>query len=164
MGDLVPAARLAAREIEVRLQIGAPSWVRPRKAWIYVNGHQVAQRAINALPDRPTNQTLKFTIERPPHDSHTVAFVLGDSIKLPGWTTFGKATQAITNPVYLDVDGDDVYTSPRDTAKKLVAKHIGKAAESSPAQKLAMLEMEAVTSDPAILSHVKDLLNPGNNE
>lgn len=144
MGDLVPASHLAssddqAASVDVQLRVAAPSWVRPRKAMIYVNGRRVAEHSISTRSDLPTNQTLDFTIELPPHDAHIVAFVLGDDIKLPGWTTYGKSTQAITNPIYLDIDADGKYSAPRETAKKL-------------------LDKEAAQVGPSVRLHIQDLL------
>lgn len=167
MGDLVPAAKLAAPggdksgTFDVRLRVASPSWVRPRTAMIFVNGRRVAERTIDAVLDRPTDQTLDFALDRPPHDAHVVAFVLGDGIKLPGWTTYGKATQAITNPVYLDVDGDEKYSSPRETAQGLIASHGEKGLELTQTQRTALLETPAVKADAAVQLHVEDLLKRG---
>ena len=124
---------------------------------IYVNGHRVAKRAIDARPDEPTDQIIDLTIKLPTHDAHVVAFVLGDSISLPGWTTYGNVTQGITNPIYLDVDGDQKFSSPRQTAHRLIANHGGKRLQT-PEEQSALLDTESVRADPAVLVHVKDLL------
>ena len=163
-GDLVPASvatdktRNQGPTFTASLRVAAPSWVRPREAMIYVNGKQVAKKSINALPNQLTDQTLTFTIDRPTHDAHVVAFVLGDDITLPGWTTYGKSTQAITNPIFLDIDGDLKYSAPRNTAKKLIAKHQGQSDKLTPDQQKTLLDSPAVKSDSAVLLHVKDLL------
>jgi len=164
MGDLViisdsnTSSRLDGKDINVQLRIATPSWVHPREAMIYLNGQRVAQQAIEAKPDKPTDQTLEFSIDLPVHDAHVVAFVLGDDITLPGWTTYGKATQAITNPIYLDVDHDGKYTSPRETAQNLIASYDGESTKLSPSQQAELLETETVKADPIVLLHVKDLL------
>lgn len=144
MGDLVPSSHLAstkdqAAKVDVQLRVAAPAWIRPRTAMIYVNGRRVAEQSIGSQTDQPTNLTLDFTLELPPHDAYVVAFVLGDDIKLPGWTTYGKSTQAITNPIYLDLDDDGKYSAPRGTAKKL-------------------LDKEDVQAGPSVLLHIQDLL------
>ena len=90
-----------------------------------------------------------------------VAFVLGDEITLPGWTTFGKATQAITNPIFLDRDGDGKYSAPRVTAKRLIAAYRKQHEKLTPSLQKKLLESEAVKSDSAILLHVKDQLKQG---
>ncbi|WP_298868461.1 CehA/McbA family metallohydrolase [uncultured Gimesia sp.] len=159
MGDLVPAAAVTdGTMIKVRLRVAAPSWIRPRDAMIYVNGKRVAQKTIKSKIDQPTDQRLEFKIEVPAHDAHVVAFVLGDGITLPGWTTYGKATQAITNPIYLDVDGDKKYRSPRETARRLIAKYREPGVKLTSNQQKKLLDTEAVKADSAVLLHVKDLL------
>lgn len=164
MGDLVPAEGLTDKsknqrsKLTATLRVAAPSWVRPREAMIYVNGRQVAQKTIDSTLNQPTDQTLEFEIERPAHDAYVVAFVLGDGITLPGWTTYGKATQAITNPIFLDVDGDTKYSAPRVTAKRLIADYRKQHEQLTPALQKTLLESAAVTADPAVLLHVKALL------
>lgn len=164
MGDLVPAEVLIdnsqkqTSKMTATLRIAAPSWVRPREAMLYVNGKQVAQKTINSVLNQPTDETLEFSLKLPSHDAYVVAFVLGDGITLPGWTTYGKATQAITNPIFLDVDGDKQYTAPRATAKSLIANYEKQYGQLTPDLQEKLLNSAAVTSDSAILLHVKDLL------
>ncbi|QDT26400.1 hypothetical protein Enr10x_17010 [Gimesia panareensis] len=164
MGDLVPAEALPDNsksqdaKLTALLRVASPSWVRPREAMIYVNGKQVAHQSIKTVPNQPTNETLEFSIDRPPHDAYVVAFVVGDGITLPGWTTYGKASQAITNPIFLDVDGDAKYSSPRATATKLIANFRDQHGKLTPVLQKMLLESAAVKADPAILLHVTDLL------
>lgn len=159
MGDLVPTKILKqGSRLTATLRVATPSWVRPREAMIYMNGKQVAHQTIKSTPDQPTDQTLTFTIETPPHDAYIVGFVLGDGITLPGWTTYGKASQAITNPIFLDVDGDDKYSAPRATAKKLIANYKTQNGTFTPDAEEELLKSATVKADPAVLLHVKDLL------
>tara|TARA_R110002111_G_C6008015_1_gene374367 strand:+ start:2271 stop:4280 length:2010 start_codon:yes stop_codon:yes gene_type:complete len=164
MGDLVPAEALTNSSqnqiptLTAILRVAAPAWVHPREAMIYVNGKQVAQKTIDSTLNKPTDQTLEFSLELPPHDAYVVAFVLGDGITLPGWTTYDKATQAITNPIFLDVDGDKKYSTPRATAKQLIANYEKRGEKLTPALQKVLLESEAVKADAAVLLHVKDLL------
>ncbi|QDU11476.1 CehA/McbA family metallohydrolase [Gimesia aquarii] len=162
MGDLVPATTVTEhrdnQKFTASLRVAAPSWVRPREAMIYVNGKQVAHKNIDSKMNQPTNQTLTFLLDLPAHDAHIIAFVLGDGITLPGWTTYGKATQAITNPIYLDVNGDKKYSAPRDTAKRLITKFASQDTKLTPAQQKTLLDSETVKADSTVLLHVKDLL------
>ena len=170
MGDLVPAESLLdnsqkqTSKMTATLRVAAPSWVRPREAMLYVNGKQVAQKTIHSVLNQPTDQTLEFSLTLPPHDAYVVAFVLGDGITLPGWTNYGKATQAITNPIFLDVDGDTKYSAPRVTAKKLIANY-GKESEMlTPALQQSLLDSVATKADSAVLLHVKDLLKQSTDQ
>ncbi len=157
MGDIVPASKIAAANknkagaIEVQLQVSAPSWVHPQRAMIYVNGRRVAEQAIGAIEDQPTDKVLSITIDLPPYDANVVAFVLGDEIKLPGWAAVGKATQAITNPIFLDVDSDGEYSSPRETAQRLIGK-------LSDAQLTILMNSKKLKAEPAVKLHLKELL------
>ena len=164
MGDLVPLKaikdnRKREAKIIAALRVASPSWVRPREAMIYVNGKQVAHQTIKTRSNQPTDQTLTFALEQPPHDAYIVAFVLGDGITLPGWTTYGKASQAITNPIFLDVDGDGKYSAPRKTAQRLIAEYQKENGSFTPAHRKTLLDSAAVKADAAVLLHVEDLLN-----
>lgn len=164
MGDLVSTATVVkgsknqGKALTASLRVAAPSWVRPREAMIYVNGRRVAEKTIESHPGQPTDQTLEFSFDQPTHDAYVVAFVLGDGITLPGWTPYGKATQAITNPIYLDVDGDKKYSAPRDTARRLIANYGDKGAKLSQVEQKKLLDTNSVKADSAVLLHVIDLL------
>lgn len=170
MGDLVPVTAVTegsknqSKKFIASLRVAAPSWVRPREAMIYVNGKQVAHKPIDSKVNQPTDQTLNFSIDVPTHDAYIVAFVLGDGITLPGWTTYGKATQAITNPIYLDVDGDKKYSAPRETAKRLIANFASQGTKLTPTQQKKLLDLETVKADSAVLLHVKDLLKQASDQ
>ncbi|MCA9006319.1 MAG: CehA/McbA family metallohydrolase [Planctomycetaceae bacterium] len=170
MGDLVSAEALRNdsqnqhSKLKATLRVAAPSWVRPREVILYLNGKQVAQKNIDSEPNQPTDQTLEFSLELPPHDAYLVAFVLGDGITLPGWTTYGKASQAITNPIFLDLDGDSKYSAPRTTAKTLIANYQKQHEKLTPALQAELLDSTAVKADSAILLHVKDLLKPSTDQ
>ena len=57
----------------------------------------------------------------PKHDAYLVCAVFGDGITEPFWTTLARFTAAVTNPLYLDGDGDGKYQSPRETARQILA-------------------------------------------
>lgn len=114
MGDLIPAR---TGNVHLRLRVAAPSWVTPRRALIFVNGRQVAEKPVRAgSPRRPTNEFIDFLLNVPQHDAHLVCVVLGDGVPHPSWPTSDKYTLAATNPVFLDADGDGKYSSPREQA------------------------------------------------
>ena len=164
MGDLVPVADQedgALKSIKAVLHVAAPSWIRPREAIVYLNGTKVGQQTVNAVPGKPTDQNLEFSIVVPPHDAHLVAFVLGDKIELPGWTYYDRVTRAVTNPIYLDVDGNNQYSSPRDTAAHLIAEHELADRNLSDDQQQALFAAGKINADQAVQLHLKDLLTAG---
>lgn len=100
--------------VYVRLRVAAPSWVTPRRAMLFLNGQMVEERAV--LARHPTDQVIHFTLKKPVHDGYIVCVVLGDGALHPSWKTKENFTMAVTNPVFLDADGDGKYANPRAQA------------------------------------------------
>ena len=82
----------------------------------------VAEKSISARTGRPTEVSLEFKIKSPRNEAHLVCVALGDSASHPSWRTASEFTLAATNPVFLDVDSDRQYSSPRATARTLLAR------------------------------------------
>ena len=109
--------------VDVQLRVAAPSWVQPRRALVFLNGKQVAEKEIpEHAADSPTDLKLDFSVAVPKYDAHVVCVVLGDGVSHPSWHTAEKFTLAATNPIFLDNDGDGKYSSPGETARAVLAK------------------------------------------
>jgi hypothetical protein len=108
--------------VNVRLRVQAPSWIAPRRALVFLNGQQVAEKVVPARSNRPTDETLRFNLPKPKQDAHFVCVVIGDGASHPSWRTGENFTLAATNPVFLDADGDGKYSSPRDSARFLLSR------------------------------------------
>ena len=108
--------------VSVRLRVAAPSWVTPRRALLFFNGQQIAEKPVLTAPGRPTDVLVDFAVRKPAHDGYLVCVVLGDGVPHPSWKTGENFTLAATNPVFLDTDGDGQYSSPRDLARAALAK------------------------------------------
>ena len=130
MGHLVPAKNRSAR---VALRVAAASWVRPKNARLFLNGTEVAQQDVPVQEGRPTDTTMQFVLELPPHDATLVCVVIGKGVDDAFWKTMRPYTLAATNPVRFDVNGDGRYQSPRDLAKSIIKKHGTKADKLLPA-------------------------------
>lgn len=117
-------------QVTVQLRVAAADWVKPRRAIILLNGLPVAEKKLQPLADQPFEERLEFTIKLPAHDTHLVCGVFGDAITGPYWPTTGKFTAAVVNPLYLDNDGDGKFSSPRETARAILAS-IGSDLESA---------------------------------
>ncbi len=104
-------------QVDVNLNIAAPSWIRPRKAWAFLNGEIAGYAEVSTPDEGPTFLRTGFRLQPGRGDAHLVCVVVGDGVKLPGWTTLNGYTLAVTNPIYFDTDGDGRYTSPRDQAR-----------------------------------------------
>jgi hypothetical protein len=122
-GDLVPRAARHAVELVVR----APSWVRPRRAEVWVNGALRAQADLSGAPAGPFARTLALAVEARAHDAWLVCVVHGDGVRHPAWPLLNDYTLAATNPVFLDDDGDGRYSAPRESARELLEERGGDA-------------------------------------
>jgi hypothetical protein len=110
LGDLVPAPGGHARaEIEVQ----AAPWVSVSSVTLYVNGVETKRWTV-----KPSTDTVRFhdaldvTV---PRDGWVVARVDGDKPLAPvvgDWQHFDVRPLALTNPVFLDVDGNGRYDAP----------------------------------------------------
>lgn len=118
-GDLVAVER---RRLSLGLRVAAPEWIRPRTAFVYLNGQEVARREIAGQEGQPVDVDLSFTITTPKHDGHLVCVVVGAPPVAPVWHPVKGYALAATNPIYLDVDGDGKYRSPRATAERELAR------------------------------------------
>jgi hypothetical protein len=115
-GDLAPRTERHRIELVVR----APSWVRPRRAELWVNGTLREQVDLSAAPAGPFDRTLALEVAPRAHDAWLVCVVHGDGVRHPAWPLLNDYTLAATNPVYLDDDGDGRYSAPRETARALL--------------------------------------------
>lgn len=120
MGDTITPE---ADRVAVDLRVAAPSWVRPHTACVYQNGVLVAQQEVPHVAATPTDVRLRFDLAVPPADAHLVCAVIGDPVRDPAWPIPGEYTLGVTNPVWLDGDGDGECTSAFATASKLFAAH-----------------------------------------
>ncbi|MBA4148011.1 MAG: CehA/McbA family metallohydrolase [Verrucomicrobia bacterium] len=121
MGQIVP---VKGGNVTVRLRMASPSWVRPERAVVYLNGVAVAERELTPKAGQPFNEYATFSIPAPRHDAYLVCVVSGPGVSEPSWKTKAPYTFAATNPVFLDADRDGQYRSPRDTAKFLLTQTV----------------------------------------
>jgi hypothetical protein len=105
---------------QVSLRVAASDWVKPRRALVFLNGLPVVEKRLEPKAGEPFDQSLEFSIALPRHDAYLVCAVFGDGITEPFWRTLARFTAAVTNPLYLDNDGDGRYQSPRETARQIL--------------------------------------------
>lgn len=130
--------------VQVTLRVAAPSWVTPRAAIVFLNGREVARKPVlTRAPKHPTDARIEFRLPRPKNDAHLVCAVVGDGVNHPAWRTKENFTLAVTNPVFLDADGDGQYHSPH--AQALAAlQRAGDAPEAQWAAALAAEDAVAI--------------------
>ena len=121
MGDVVPVGD--GDECRVIVNVQAPDWVRPERATLFVNGEALAE--FELAPDfgsgNPGARSYDVSLDGfPRQDAWAVWVVVGEGIDGPYWPLHNDYTLGATNPIFLDLDGDGVYRSPRQTAVDLV--------------------------------------------
>jgi hypothetical protein len=121
MGDTID---VAGEEIVARVAVRHPSWCSPERIDLVVDGAVVASEPLGASRDgdAPCALERRVTARLPAHDCWLVAVVRGAKVTAPFWAMSQPAAVAITNPIYLDRDGQPGWSSPRATAERLVAR------------------------------------------
>ncbi len=107
--------------LQVSLRVASASWLRPEKVTLYLNGLPVEVRE---LPpgEGPLDTVLDFDLMLPPHDAFLVAAVRGPSPGGVWWFNRLDWSGAITNPAWIDREGDGTWTSARDLARDLLQR------------------------------------------
>jgi hypothetical protein len=156
--------------IDVNFHVACPDWIKARKAVVYLNGVQVGEQELTMEPRTPLSTNLTFKISAPKHDGYLVCVAYGDGVKDPAWKTMADFTLAVTNPIFIDADGDGKYSSPRDTAlaflKKIeplsldsIAKGIEKLDTAIAIQILSAVKLRIASADvPAIDAMIEKLV------
>jgi hypothetical protein len=107
IGDLVPARGGKAR---VDITVQAAPWVSVSRVTLYLNGNEV-KRWMLAPADAVVRFRESYEVTTP-RDGYVVVRVDGDKSLAPvvgDRKTFTAYPFALTNPVFLDVDGDGKY-------------------------------------------------------
>jgi hypothetical protein len=153
-GELARTPRGAVR---VEVDVDGPSWSRPDRVELYANGLKVREANVDPGSKEPTAR-VRWTLDCPAHDVHLVAIASGPGVTAPSWAiarpyqptsrSWTPRVLAVTNPVFLDADGDGSWTSPRGYAESVVRR-----SGTDPAALLPALEAfdESVAAQAAAL-------------
>jgi hypothetical protein len=119
-------------EVHVKVRVLGPSWTDADKVELYANGVRIHSEAIAQLKQAGEKAAVQWTIPKPPYDVHLVAIATGPGVREPYWnipfpyqpTDHLRDPQVLglSNPVYLDADGDGHYTPPRGTAQAVLTR------------------------------------------
>ncbi|MCP4091843.1 MAG: CehA/McbA family metallohydrolase [Planctomycetes bacterium] len=105
-------------ELSIQFHIAGASWADVDAAKVYMNGVVVAQsETMHRKEDEPLDTNVWFTIPAPKHDAWLVCGIRGPNPKGVWRYTLMPGLVLMTNPVWIDADGDGKYTSPAATAK-----------------------------------------------
>lgn len=125
-------ATVKARDgrVTLRVKTQAASWIDVDRAKVYVNGDLV--RTLASKPERTVvriDETVELPIDR---DAWIVVTVEGDDSLAPVLADEGRKhlPRAVTNPIWVDGDGDGAWTSPAERVR-VAAAHCDGADEAS---------------------------------
>jgi len=136
-GDL---ATNLGRQVRVTVTVLGPSWVSATNVALFANGVKIRDEKTGAPPKRARSASsaaekakMTWSIPRPAHDVHLVAIATGPAVTAPFWAIprpyqptsrrWEGRVIGSTNPIWLDADADGRFTSARDYARQLVARH-----------------------------------------
>jgi hypothetical protein len=133
-GDLHSAN---GKEIEIFGTLDYPHWEWPEQLSrrteirIYANGQSQIPVIFNELP--PHERKFRRKLLKPSQDTYFVAIASAPGVTAPYWALArpyqptSKAWDPVmlgaTNPIWVDADGDGRFTSPREYASRIIAKH-----------------------------------------
>ncbi|MCP4248861.1 MAG: CehA/McbA family metallohydrolase [bacterium] len=115
--------KAADGSVELRIKIQAASWVDCDRVKIVINGDVVRELPV---PDTRQVERLDTTVEvAVPRDCWLTLLVEGDDSLAPIVHDQGRPVRplAVTNPVWIDADGDGRWASPWEQAQSLLAAH-----------------------------------------
>ena len=130
VGDLVTGA---GNDLDVEVRVSGPSWTKVERVELYANGTRIRDEWPESGAAGGDKVKLRWKIGKPKNDVHLVVVANGPGILEPYWRlarpyranspAWNPRVFSVTNPVYIDADGDGVFTSPRALATKVVAQH-----------------------------------------
>jgi hypothetical protein len=129
-GDLVTGAE---SELDVEVRVYGPAWTRVERVELYANGTRIRDEWIDDGGAGGEKAKLHWKIGRPKNDVHLVAVASGPGVRELYWPlarpyqpnspAWNPQVFGVTNPVWVDGDGDGAFTSPRALAAKVIALH-----------------------------------------
>jgi hypothetical protein len=112
--SLGEVADATSKKVKVAVKVQAPTWMPADTLHIIVGGLEAATVSLDSATADPTNPVVRYNkeIEVPvDKDSWLIAVVTGSGTLNP--VSRNDAPFAMTNPIYLDVDGNGVYDPPK---------------------------------------------------
>jgi len=110
MGEVADAK---SGKVSLAIKVQAPTWMKMTTLQVVMGGKEVKKITLDSTTADPKNPVIRYnnTVELlPTADTHVVVAISGGSSLAP--VSRGSAF-AVTNPIYLDVDGNGVYDAPK---------------------------------------------------
>jgi hypothetical protein len=130
VGELVTGA---GSDLDVEVRVSGPAWTKVERVELYANGTRIRDEWPETGAAGGDKVKLRWKIGKPKNDVHLVVVASGPGVKEPYWSlarpyqpnspAWNPRVFSVTNPVWIDADGDGVFTAPRGLAAKVVAQH-----------------------------------------
>ena len=122
----------AERSLQVQASVLGPPWMTATQAVLYANGIAIHHRTF-ATTDEVTKGRFEFNLPDRKQDYHLIMVASGPGVTEPYWSVarpyqpssldWDPVVLGITNPIWVDADGDGKFTAPRIYAEQLVKNH-----------------------------------------
>lgn len=126
VGDTVTGSKGA---LKVQVEVTGPDWVSADRVELFANGRLVERRELKSKAGIVKAREV-FSVGPFANDFHLIAVATGPGVRQPYWETprpyqptskvFNARLIGATNPVWVDGDGNGRYSSPYETAGRLV--------------------------------------------
>jgi hypothetical protein len=118
-------------ELDVRVRVKGPGWIRAQRVALYVNGMKVREEEIETGTNAGLKWTATWRLPKPAHDVHLVAIASGPGIAAPYWRTakpyqptsveFVPYVLGLSGAVFVDADGSGKFESAFEYARREVS-------------------------------------------
>ncbi len=132
VGDL---ATDLGTNLAVEATVSGPAWSRADHVALYANGTLIREQDIKDAGNGGVKERVRWLIPKPRHDVHFVVIATGPGVESPHWAiprpyqptskTIATRVIGLTNPVWIDADGDGAFQSAHDYAKRILQTHGG---------------------------------------
>lgn len=119
--------------LEIEARISGPSWTSVDHVELYANGERIRDEWVEGGAVGGEKAKLRWKIDRPKNDVHLIVVASGPGVRSLAWPLsrpyqpntplWNPRVIAVTNPVWVDADGDGTFTSPRALAAKVLSLH-----------------------------------------
>ncbi len=130
-GDLVTGSK---PQLRVTATVLGPSWSHADRIELYADGVKLFERPVEVKAGSRPGVKVSFTweIPRPRHDVYLVAVASGPGVTAPFWAiprpyrptsrSWTPRVLGVSNPIYIDGDGDAAWTSPKGYAERVIER------------------------------------------
>jgi hypothetical protein len=135
MGAAGPGDLVSVRDVSaVQASVYGPTWIHADRVTLFINGREQAHTVVHRGASSSVEKAVvAWPLPRRDHDYFVVVIASGPGVTDPSWaiprpyqpttTTWTPVVFGLTAPVFVDADGDGVFTSARGYAQRLVDSH-----------------------------------------